>query len=184
MPYYRKHGKLMQPLSDQEFIEGMKEGKFCKRKHKGFIALLYYTAIRKSEALRSKKEQFKIRAEKFQINQIIFDVGKRLKHGITTPPLNIPLEAPYVDEIVYAITHTKKGERVFPYSKMTGYNIVSRVFYYPHFFRLSRITNFFLEGWTIAQVRSWTGLTLKALESYIGIVDIMKMGESLGRPKQ
>lgn len=30
-----------------------------------------------------------------------------------------------------------------------------------------------MEGWTIAQLRSWTGLTLKALESYVGLVDVM-----------
>ncbi len=51
--------------------------------------------------------------------------------------------------------------------------------FYPHFFRLSRITNFFAEGWTIAQVHSWTELTLKALDSYMGLVDVDRMGMSL-----
>lgn len=166
----------MTPLSDEEFQEGMHIGKFCERKHKGFAALLFYTGVRKSEALRSVKEQFRLRAD-----QIIFEVGKRLKRGIVTPPLNIPLEAPYVDEIVWSVEQTPNGERVWPYCKKTGYNIVDRVFKYPHYFRLSRITNFFLEGWTIVQVRSWTGLTLKALESYVGLVDVMRMGKTLGR---
>ena len=132
-----------------------------------------------------KKEQFQLRGEPYRDrSQIIFDVGKRLKHGLETPPLNIPLDAAYAQEIWDAIENTRKNKRVFPYCEKTGYNIVDRVFKYPHYFRLSRITNFFLEGWTIAQVRSWTGLTLKALESYVGLVDVMKMGDSLGgKPK-
>ena len=176
MPYYRKYGKIQTPLTDKEFLEGMKQGHFVERKHRGFVALLYYFAIRKSEGLKAKKEQFRISG-----GDLYFDVGKRLKHSKTTPPLNVPLDAPYVDEILWSIQNTGKGKRVWSYSEKTGYNIVDRVFKYPHYFRLSRITNFFLEGWTIAQVRSWTGLTLTALEYYVGLVDISRMGRSLGQ---
>lgn len=95
--------------------------------------------------------------------------------------MNVPLDAPYVNEIVLSLENTEKGQLVFPYCKKTGYNIVDRVFKYPHYFRLSRITNFFLDGWNIAQVRSWTGLTLAALEYYVGLVDISTMGQSLGK---
>lgn len=178
MPHYRKYGKQQVPLTDEDFVRGMVTGRFLHRKHKGFIALLFYTAIRKTEALRAKKEQFSVVG-----NNIIFEVKQRLKHGKKTPPLNIPLSAPFASEIWWSIENTRQGERVWPYCAKTGYNIVDRVFKYPHYFRLSRITNFFLEGWTIAQVRSWTGLTLKALESYVGLVDVIKMGESLGRKK-
>lgn len=48
----------------------------------------------------------------------------------------------------------------------------------PYYFRLSRITNFFLKGWTIAQVGSWIG-SLKALDYYVGMVDVRKMGRSM-----
>jgi len=174
-PYYRKHGKIQQPIPDEEFSEGMENGYFVKPKHPGFCALLFYSAIRKGEALRALKEQFQLVE-----GEIIFYIGKRLKHGIHTPPLNIPLSAHYAKEIWSAVEDTEDGERVFPYSEKTAYNIVSRVFKYPHLFRLSRITRFFLDGWTIAQVRSWTGLSLKALEYYVGLVDIKRMGESLG----
>jgi len=174
MPYYTKEGKQTIPMDDKDFLKGMKNGYFVKRKHKAFVALLYYTACRVSEVLRAKKEQFKVTD-----SEIIWNVGKRLKHGLETPPLNIPLLAPYAEDIAYTIRYTRKGERVFPYSRVTGWLIVRRVFKYPHFFRLSRITNFFLEGWTIAQVRSWTGLSLRALEYYVGLVDVKRMGESL-----
>jgi len=177
MPWYRTTGKLMTPLSDIEFKDSMRSGVFMRRKHKGFIALLYYSAVRKTEGLRAKKEQFRLRS-----NNIIFDVGQRLKHSLKTPPIPIPLEASYAEEIKWAVENTEKGERVFPFSKRTAYNIVRRVYpAYPHYFRLSRITNFFLEGWTIAQVRSWTGLSLKALDFYVGLVDISRMGRSLAK---
>lgn len=173
-PWYRKYGKIQEPITDADFVEGMRKGHFCGERHKGFVALLYYSAVRKSEALRALREQFRLSGD-----DVIFEVGKRLKHGIQTPPLNIPLEAPYVDEIWKAVLHTQEHSRVFPYSPRTGYNIVNRVFLYPHFFRLSRITNFFAEGWTIAQVHSWTGLTLKALDYYVGLVSVKQMGKSL-----
>ena len=177
MPWYRKHGKIETPLSHEEFLKAMQKGKFVKPKHKAFVALLYYTGVRRGEALRAKKEQFRLEG-----NQIIFDVGKRLKRGIQTPALNIPLSAPYADEIWKAVEKTKKGERVFLFTDVTAYNIVVRAFgSYPHHLRLSRITNFFKEGFSIAEVSRWTGLTLKALDYYVGLVDVKKMGESLAK---
>jgi len=176
LPWYRTEGKIQQPLTEQDFKDGMEHGKFVEQKHRAFCVLLYYSAVRKKEALRVLKEQFQVRPK-----QIIFNVGKRLKHGIETPALPLPLNAPYVDELLEALGNTKPKKRVFPYCDKTGYNIVRRAFKYPHLFRLSRITNFFLEGWTIPQVHSWTGLTLKALDYYVGLVDVTKMGESLAK---
>jgi len=176
MPWYRKHGKIQTPIEEESFREGMETGHFVKRKHRSFCVLLYYSAIRKTEALRARREQFALRHDR-----IIFDVGKRLKHGLHTPPLHLPLHAEYMTELYDVIVETKQGKRVFPYCQKTGYNIVSRVWQYPHLFRLTRITQFFLDDWTIAQVRSWTGLTLKALEYYVGLVDTIKMGESLAQ---
>ena len=84
--------------------------------------------------------------------------------------------------LVDAIRETPRGERIWRFCPKTAYNIVDRAFgFYPHFFRLSRITNFFLEGWTIAQVHSWTGLTLSALDFYLGLVDVTHMGMSLSK---
>ena len=172
---YSKHGKLEYPIIFEDFKKGMEEGLFIQRKHKGFVVLLYYTGIRSGEALRAKKEQFKILEE-----VITFDVGPRLKHGIETKALVLPRSLPYVDELEEAIRDAEEGERVFPYCSKTGYNIVTRAFpFYPHFLRLNRITNFLLEGYDLAKLHSWTGLTLKALNSYVGLVDIDKMSKSL-----
>jgi len=91
------------------------------------------------------------------------------------------LDAAYVGSIVDSYVGVKKEGRVWPYCRKTGYNIVNRVFFYPHYFRLSRITRFFADGFTIAQVKSWTGLTLKALDYYVGLVSITDMGKSLAK---
>lgn len=172
---YSKQGKLLTPMDDSAFIVGMEQGEFKKNRHRSYAVLLYYTAIRREEGLRCAPDQFTVLD-----NKVVFEVGKRLKHGIKTPPLTIPRDAPYVEELVEAIRETRKGKRIWPYCAKTAYNIVDRAFgFYPHFFRLSRITNFFLEGWTIAQVHSWTGLTLKALDFYLGLVDVSRMGMSL-----
>lgn len=176
---YSKKGKLLTPIQDTAFIDGMKLGEFKTHRQRSYAVLLYYTAIRREEGLRCRPEQFTI-----QQSKIVFDVGKRLKHGIQTPPLTIPRAAPFVEELVSAIRETEKGKRIWNYCSKTAYNIIDRAFgFYPHFFRLSRITNFFAEGWTIAQVHSWTGLTLKALDFYLGLVDIDRMGMSLGQKK-
>ena len=176
MPFYRKHGKILTPMTDTQFQAKMLQGHFVRKNHKAYAVLLYYSAVRKTEALRSKKEQFTLSEE-----EVSFSVGKRLKHGIETPSLNIPVDAPYVSELITSIEQAKNKKRVFTFCPMTAWNILDRIGFYPHFFRLSRITNFFLEGWTIAQVRSWTGLTLNALNYYIGLVDIQKMGKSLAK---
>ena len=174
---YRVEGKIETPITDAEFSEGMESGHFVEDRHRSFCILLFYSGIRKGEALRAIRDQFQITG-----TAIMFNVGERLKHGKQTPALKFPLNAPYVSELRDIIEATPKGVRVFPYCDKTGYNIVRRAFKYPHLFRLSRITNFFLEGWTIAQVRSWTGLSLAALEYYVGIVDTQKMGDSLAKP--
>lgn len=156
----------------------METGHFARRKHKGFCVLLYYSAVRKTEGLRSLREQFTLEPK-----GVLFDVGERLKKQRSwfkeTPPLFLGLDAPFMEELQYAIEHTREGKRVFPYCSKTGYNIVARVFKYPHLFRLSRITWFLDHGWSVAKVRSWTGLSIQALEYYVGLVETRKMGEDL-----
>lgn len=206
MPWYRKHGKILKIITDQEFTDGLTNG-HAQEIHKAYLVILYYSAVRKTEALRAIKEQFKT-ANGF----LYFDVGPRLKKirrskkgkkltqatidahfkkrmaSITTEPLPLPLDAPFMDILVKQIEATEEGKRVFPFSPKTAYNIVDRAFVgYPHLFRLSRITWFFLphpergfpRGYSIPQVRNWTGLSLAALDYYIGRADISDMGRAM-----
>lgn len=185
----------------------MTKGHFVLEEHKGFPVLLYYSAVRKLEALRPIRDQFELKG-----NNLMFDVGPRLKKirrtyrgkpvtdatyekrlrqikdRITTPPLPIPIDAPFMDHLLRKIANTPYGERVFPYSPRTAYNILDRAFdRYPHFFRLSRITWFFMphpevgrpRGFSIPEVRSFTGLSLAALDYYIGLADMADMGRAM-----
>lgn len=162
-------------MTDQEFLEGMEKGKFIKTDlHRAYNALLFYTGVRRNEARLTLKEQFSMQGD-----ILFWDVGQREKHSRKTEPLPLPMSLPYVDVICAIVQKTKPGDRVFTFSDKTAYNIVRRVFKYPHFYRLSRITNFYEQGRTNTQLKSWTGLTLTALDSYAGRVDIMKMGKSL-----
>lgn len=183
MPWYRREGKIETPITELEFKEGMSKGYFVDRRHRGLVVLYYYSAVRKLEGLRVVREQFRIHQD-----FIYFDVGPRLKHSKQTPSLPIPKNAPYVDELEDAIIATARGEKVFPYSPRTAYNIVARVFdKYPHWLRLSRITWFFSphpeinrpNGFSIAEVRNWTGLTLNALNYYVGLAQLDAMGKAL-----
>lgn len=177
MPNYKE--KILNPLTDQQFLDGMKTGNFIEpTKHRGLVSCLHYSAVRISEALKTQRNQFKLTP-----TTLYYDVGERLKHSHKTPSLPLPLDAPYVDCIVDSLLGLKSNERVWPYCRKTGYNIVNRVFEYPHYHRLSRITWFFQQGFTIAEVRSWTGLSLKALDYYVGLVEIDRMGKALKEVK-
>lgn len=207
MPHYRKHGKIVKVVTDKEFAAGMEGGRFANFQHKAFPVILYYSAVRKLEALRALKSQFTITDK-----DLIFDVGPRLKKirrrrkgktlsqkqidkimikrwdQLSTPPLPLPLDAPYMNLLVQRVQDTEGDEdRVFPWCAKTGYNIIDRVFSYPHLFRLSRITWFFSphpeigrpRGFSIAEVKNFTGLSLGALDYYIGLADVQDMGRAL-----
>ena len=175
MPNYTRRGKIEQPIEPDEGVSLMDRGRFVKPRHQAFCATLYYFAVRSGEALKATEEQFTIGED-----ELFFDVGKRLKHSKRTPTLSILKELPYVYTIVEAVEATDPGARVFPYSRKTGYNITDRVFKtYPHFFRLSRITQMFQDGWTINEVLNWTGLTLNSLNYYVGLATIREKGRTI-----
>lgn len=177
MPNY-KHGKITFALSEEDFIKGMREGKFCKKKHRALVALLYYLGLRESEIIELRKEQFHLTKDTLYV-----DVGKRLKGSRDTIMIPLPLEAPFVKEVCHLVRYTRKGALVFPYCSKTVYNIVSRVFHYPHHLRLSRITWLIDEdkgeGHGVLLARSWTGLSLQTLEYYAGIVKLEKAAKGL-----
>lgn len=172
MPNY-KHGKITFALSEEDFIEGMSQGKFCKKKHRALVALLYYLGLRGSEIIKLRKEQFHLTKETLYV-----DVGKRLKGSRDTIMIPLPLDAPFVKQIVHVVRYTRKGHAVFPYCSKTVYNIVRRVFHYPHHLRLSRIT-WLIKNYGILAARSWSGLSLQTLEYYAGIVKLEEAAKGL-----
>ena len=171
--YYEKIDRIMY---DDEFILLMKAKDFVLEEHKALIVFLYLTGVRISEALVIKRKQFKRTA-----NKLYIDIGVRLKGSKITPALPVSLKAPYVQNIILTYENLDPEALVFPYCRKTGYNIAKRFIGYPHYFRMNRITRFFMDGFTIPEVKSWTGLTIVALNYYIGKANTEKMGDSLGR---
>lgn len=208
-PWYRKHGKILKIVTDEAFADGMDNGHFTNRDHKAYPVLLHYSAVRKSEALRTVTDQLVAESP-----TLYFDVGPRLKKirrkkrghvlseeryqeilkkrkaAITTPPVPLPIDAPYMDELLRIIDRAqdRDDKRLFPFSPKTAWNIIDRAFgAYSHLFRLSRITWFFLphpevgrpRGFSIPEVKNWTGLSLAALDYYIGLADMSDMGRAM-----
>lgn len=168
-----KDGKITFAISDQEFLEGIKKGPFKKKRHRALLVLLHYLALRRSEIVMLVKEDFKIKTDRVYVR-----IRKRLKGSRETIMIPLPRDAPFMNEVVKAVHHTRYGCRVFPYSDRTVYNIVHRVFHYPHLHRLSRIT-WLIDNYGILAARSWTGLSLQTLEYYAGIVNLEKAAEGL-----
>ena len=54
-----KHGKQTTPKNFEDFQKIMNKEKFVKPSHKSFLAFLYWTGVRQSEALERIKEDFK-----------------------------------------------------------------------------------------------------------------------------
>lgn len=167
--------KIDRIMYDDEFKLLMKTQDFVLDEHKALIVFLFLTGVRISEALAMRRKQFKRTA-----NKLYIDIGVRLKGSKLTPALPVSLKAPYVQNIILKYENLGPTDLVFPYSRKTGYNIGKRFIGYPHYFRMNRITRFFLDGFTIPEVQSWTGLSIVALNYYIGKANIEKMGESLG----
>jgi len=169
MPKY-KQGKQTDTI-DLEFLhERMrKEGIFKQPlRDRSFLALLYWTGVRKSEAYERVKEDFGITE-----TDLVIDFHQRKKKGLEVSPLEIPLDLPYVELIVERVTKTRASRRVWVISGVTAWRIVKRALgekYYPHFLRLNRITRMFDDPTTtIPEAKSWTGIkTAKALDVYIG----------------
>jgi integrase len=140
-----------------------------------FLAILFYLGIRVTEALKLKPENFTVESDK-----LFVDVGERLKHSKQTAPLSVRLHRPFVKEIVETVKKTKPKKRVGKFSRVTAWKIVKNTkLFYPHYLRLNRITDLFQKGYTIAEVKAWTGLTLRALDFYVGSVSTRKIGENI-----
>lgn len=176
MPSYTLHGKIETPISDKRFFETLRENKLSLGTERtAFLALLFYLGVRVTEALRLRKESFTVEGDK-----LFVDIGKRLKLSKRTPPLSVKLDRPFVKEIIETVSKTKPKRRIWKFSRVTAWKLCKKYdLHYPHFLRLNRITDLFQKGYKISEVRSWTGLTLAALDYYVGVVSTQRIGDNI-----
>lgn len=165
MPTY-KQGKQTDTIELEDFTKALRS--CVSLRDKSFLALLYWTGVRKSEAYERVKEDFTTTE-----SDLVIDFHKRKKGGLDVPALEIPLDLPFVDSIVKRVRLTLPGRRVWSFNGVTAWRIVKRVLgekYYPHFLRLNRITRMADDPTaTVPELKSWTGLkTTRALDVYIG----------------
>jgi len=175
-----KHGKQTKAIDFETFKSGMDSDKF---KHplrdRSYLAFLYWSGVRKSEAYERVKEDFTIN------KNFLFVECPAKKHGERGGPLRIRLELPYVDIIIKRVDKTRKNRRVWSFSSVTAWIIVKRVFskLYPHFFRFNRAVLFCSDPETsTVDVKSWFGWkSSKTIEFYMGVSErsMVRMGNRL-----
>lgn len=167
-----KHGKILESITPEQFEQALKDPYNRALEIQAFIVLIYLTGARVSEVLRATKESFQV-TEK----AIYWEVGKRLKHGKQTPPLPLSLDQPHIAVLLEQIRRTKKGKRVFDFDRTTAWRHCSKSgLGYNHHARLTAITFFIKQGYSLAHIVNWFGLTVETVNSYVGLVDLEEMG--------
>lgn len=165
-----KYGKQTTPINFEDFQKIMNTKKFVKPSHRSFLAFLYWTGVRQSEALNRIKEDFKKQDDCL----VIFCPAKKTwKREF----LKIALDLPYVDLIVEQIERTRKSKKnpmrkVWKMDPSTAWRVVKRVMpkHYPHFFRLNRAVNFLNDPTTTTpEMLAWFGWrNIATINKYLG----------------
>lgn len=158
---------------------------------KSLLALLFWLGIRKTEAIGSKAHKYVLKPCKRRPEEIVKftkampgirqnDIhiegewlviqAEARKHGSREGPLRIPLDFPFVDLIVQQWKRTEPNQRVWAIPEVTSWRIMKQLDAkkYLHFFRFNRITEMCNNPQiSIAELCSWTGLTVQTIEDYL-----------------
>lgn len=158
---------------------------------KSLLALFFWLGIRKTEAIGSKPHKYVLkpcarrsaeivkwtRAMPGIIGKDIHIEGEWLiikceprKHGSREGALRLPLAFPFVDLIVQQWKLAEPNLRVWPIPEITAWRIMKQLDAkkYIHFFRFNRITELCSNpDISIAEICSWTGLTVQTIEAYM-----------------
>jgi len=194
-PYYEhkyKTGKKKHTIPLEKMIEKVKEADLSPS-HEAYFWLLYWTGCRKSEAYERVVEDFVING-----THLIVDFHQRKKHGETTFPLKLRLDAHGVDKIVSQLQRAKKKnptiktlyvyvnkvrtpvnkKGVWAFRKIqstTAWDIVDKVLgedYYPHFLRLNALTEVGLTRDSITHIKDMSGIkSIKSIQAYMGMTE-------------
>jgi integrase len=182
MPNYTLQGKLMQPITPDEF-EAALANAYNQPEHHAFIILEYYAGTRVSEGLRAMPCAFT-----WDSVNLYWDVGIRLKtmrkrkdgsvsKGKRTDPISISRQLPHVEELVAFIQKSKKNKRIFDFDRSTAWRHFNKSgLGYNHHARLSAITFYLSKGYSVAHIVARFGISVQTVNAYIGRIDDEKMG--------
>lgn len=173
MPLYR-NGKLVKPLMLTELMRLLGESDLSREKQT-LIIFLYYSGVRVSEALRMRGRDFY-----HDDTNLYCHVGKRLKHGLVTKDLPLPLRATYVDWLKDYTKEAGPEARVWTFGRKSAYRACKSLGFYPHYLRFNRATAFARAGKDLLKIKQWFGwVKAETAMSYLGELDIADLGESL-----
>ena len=193
-----KYGKQTK-ATDLETFKGMLakvdkvdlKGKYDPLAIKSFLALLYWSGLRKTEVHGAKAHRYVLKPclrhseplekmteaisgilkEDIWINgDILYVQAVARKHGKREAPLEFWLGFPFIDLIVEQWKRTAPQQRVFPISEWDSWSIMKQIDKkkYLHFFRFNRITELCSNPkLSVADICSWTGLTPTTINSYM-----------------
>ena len=148
----------------QELKDGIQE---LDPDRQALLTLLFFSGCRISEALALTANDITCSGEFIYVNFY------RLKGSKQTDPQALPRK----DALIWLCDQEGK---IFDFCRTTAYRTVKKVFpnLYPHYYRLNRVTKT-IEKFGAATVVNTLGLSLQAIQHYIGKIDISKVGESL-----
>jgi integrase len=129
--------------------------------HRAFLATLYYWALRNGEARTLEAKHFIIEDSKIYLN-----LRKRLKGSRSPEPMGVQRTNYGIIELIGVITNHPTGP-LFPFSRQTAWRICHRYGYYPHFFRMSRIT-MTLQKYGVPGVKQLLKLPIQTIDYYSG----------------
>jgi len=192
-----KHGKLKKAMKIQAFkcmldkVDRIDLGKYDPLTIKSFLAILYWTGLRKTEVHGAKPHRYvcppcKSHSEPIvKYTEAILGILKEdietkgdmliveavaRKHGKREAPLELWLGFPFMELIVEQWKRAPEGKRVWPISEWDSWNIMKRIDKrkYLHWLRFNRITELCANPkLSIADICSWTGLTAQTIEAYM-----------------
>ena len=172
-------------------VDGLRLKKYSPLQVKSLLVLLFWTGIRKTEAVGSPAKKYILPSCKRHSEPIakvsesvsgilkedIWVEGEWLyvkalarKHGSREAPLMLHVSLPYVDLIISQWKETQPKQRVWPITEWDSWDIVKKLDgkKYPHFFRSVRITELCANPkMSVADICNWTGLTPETINAYM-----------------
>lgn len=176
-PHRYKHGKQEEEIDLLEImrrVEAVPRFSFHEKRKRAAYIFIFWGGLRNTENRNVTPSDCVIDAEQVIIEAFRLKKGNLISRSDAT--YNIELRRTWwgVEELIewiYRIERDKGSDaKLFNVARSTLWLWVKELFPqgYPHQMRLSRITYFCSDSdFTIAQIRSWTGLHLITIDKYI-----------------
>jgi len=176
-PHRYKHGKQEEEIDLLEImrrVEAVESFTFHGKRKRAAYIFIFWGGLRNTENRNATPSDCVIDADQVIVDMFRLKKGSNVSVDEATYPIELRRKWWGVEELVQWIyrVEDEKGSnaKLFAVSRKTLWTWVKELFPkgYPHQLRLSRITYFCSDpDFSIAQIRSWTGLHLITIDKYI-----------------